>query len=261
MRLRSLVDAIPPPRYRPAKGNDDMALDDRDYMRDRARRGRSSVNRDSWMGIRPSARRPTRSPSDPKTIMWFALFSAVFGLVVTYSIENDRGTRRTASPGRSRPTTLIEPGTGPNGRSEPAYVPPPVAPEVPFPQSGSLGWWSGVAPGLPMAEVTIRDVSGDPRYKVYRLRQASTGARLVDVYLAPGGSAVLSLPLDTYAVSLAVGRRWEGQERQFGPFGLYWDMNPVRYSTPSGPGGATYERTILPFRVVAHSTNTSWRDF
>jgi hypothetical protein len=239
-----------------------MGIEDRDYMRDRAR-SRSNASHNSWSAAHRSSV-PKKKTSDPKSTMWTVIIVSVilFAIIQLHDRKNPKRLVLTPAEGRIAGREIpVLTNKGPLGISEPGYIPIPLAPRVPFPASGSIGWWTSLSPGLPLAQVAIMDVSGDPRSKVYRFRQTSSGARVVDVYLAPGGAAVVSVPVDVYSISLAAGTRWEGQDRQFGPHGGYWDMGQDAYAKASGPGGATYSQKIMPFRAVANSTSTNWQAF
>lgn len=240
-----------------------MALDDRDYMRDRARNRATNKNHDSWANQRRPSMRTKRAIDPKSSMMTVIVISSIAFAIVNFGVET-KPKRNALAPPAGEPTkqeSSIPQDTGLRSKSEPRYIPMPIAPEVTFPVSGSLGWWANLPPGMPLAQVTIRDVSDDPRPKVYRFRQSSSGARVVDAYLAPGGTAVVSIPVDVYSISLGAGTRWEGQERQFGPHGGYWDMGKNSYPQPSGPGGMTYSQRIMPFRIVANSTRTNWQIF
>lgn len=105
-------------------------------------------------------------------------------------------------------------------------------PEVPFPQKASVGWYlKDVPQGQPIADVTFEDRTGDARRKVVRVKGAD-GRPVADLYLR-GDSIRLRLPTGSYGLSVAIGRRWEGPETMFGPYGTYFDLQPMDLALPA----------------------------
>lgn len=105
-------------------------------------------------------------------------------------------------------------------------------PEVAFPEKASVGWYlKDVAPGQPIADVTFEDRTGDARRKVVRVKSAE-GVPVADLYLR-GDSIRIRLPTGSYGLSIAIGRKWEGSGTMFGPYGTYFDLQPMDLTMPA----------------------------
>jgi hypothetical protein len=105
-------------------------------------------------------------------------------------------------------------------------------PELRFPSTGTIKWYHRVpSEGTPFADLTFADQLGDGQSKLVRIRTES-GEMLADVYLN-GGETRLALPLGRYRLGLAVGRRWEGSETLFGPYGTYYEIDAMELSEPA----------------------------
>jgi hypothetical protein len=99
-------------------------------------------------------------------------------------------------------------------------------PEMPFPKAASVSWYlKGLDDSKGIADVTFEDRTGDGRRKLVRVRGADARA-VADLYL-DGNSIRLKLPVGSYGLSVAVGRRWEGLSSLFGPYGSYFDLQPM----------------------------------
>ena len=99
-------------------------------------------------------------------------------------------------------------------------------PEMPFPSKASVGWYlKGLEPGRGIADITFEDRTGDTRRKVVRVKDDG-GRPVADLYLR-GDSIRIRLPTGSYGLSVAMGRRWEGSETLFGPYGTYFDLQPM----------------------------------
>lgn len=105
-------------------------------------------------------------------------------------------------------------------------------PEVSFPSSGTIKWHERVpGEGVAYADLTFADQLADGQDKLVRIRSES-GKPVADVYLN-GGETRLALPLGRYRLGLAVGRRWEGPETLFGPYGAYYEIDAMDLSEPA----------------------------
>lgn len=112
-------------------------------------------------------------------------------------------------------------GANPSGRFH--------RPEKEFPKEGSVGWYlKSVDPTLGMADITFEDRTGDVRRKLVRIKD-QFDSPVADLYLR-GNSVRINLPVGRYGLSIAVGRRWEGTDTLFGPYGSYFDLSPMDLS-------------------------------
>jgi hypothetical protein len=95
--------------------------------------------------------------------------------------------------------------------------PAPAAPVVAFPDNGSR------VDHTRLENVAPFEVSSEGKTSNFlvRLRDAETGALITDLYLRPGRTAKVSVPLGRFRLLIASGSVWYGTELLFGDKGGY----------------------------------------
>ena len=113
-------------------------------------------------------------------------------------------------------------------------------PSVPFPSSTTV-WYIDAAVDQPLADVTFVDRSDDERYKIVKLTDLANRP-VADIYM-DGNPVRLMVPLGTYQASMSIGRNWEGQETEFGPYGAYIDLGQIALTSSSSE--TSYNHSIV----------------
>lgn len=113
-------------------------------------------------------------------------------------------------------------------------------PSLPFPGSTTV-WHIDVKPSQPLADVTFHDDSGDPRYKIIKIHDLSNQP-VADLYMQ-GNPIRIMIPLGAYHASMSLGRNWEGEETEFGPYGAYIDLGTISVSESAAK--TTYRHSIV----------------
>lgn len=113
-------------------------------------------------------------------------------------------------------------------------------PSLPFPSSTTV-WHIDTHPGQSLADVTFYDDSGDERYKIIKINDLADRP-VADIYI-DGEPVRIMIPLGIYRTSMSMGRNWEGEDTEFGPYGSYIDLNVLTLSQNSQQ--TTYRNSIV----------------
>jgi len=109
-----------------------------------------------------------------------------------------------------------------------------------FPGS-TAKWHIERAPSQPLADLTFLDESNDDRYKVVKLKTRD-GREVADLYL-DGEPVRVMVPVGYYTATISVGRNWEGEETEFGPYGTYSNLSNIDLTQSSET--MSYRHSIL----------------
>ena len=113
-------------------------------------------------------------------------------------------------------------------------------PSLPFPESTAV-WHIDAHMGQPLADVTFVDDSGDGRYKIIKI-SALDDRPIADLYMKDKPVRIM-IPLGLYQAKMSIGRNWEGEDSEFGPYGAYMDLGILTLSQNSQQ--TTYRHSIV----------------
>lgn len=223
-----------------------MALDDRDYMRDRYRQ-RQGANRDvplgsaSWIG---QTAQPAASGS-----AWFERKKRGH----TYQQGRYRGRR----PSVLRHARWLIPILCLSTYLVPMYFDakrggwmPDLKPGIEFPESGSVT----VASNLARKRITSRlSVQTSDANAVVQLFDPDTEEHVLSVYVAGNDKVVIPSPRGTYRMRIVEGRKWHGTKNYFGPNTQYETVLQLMTFPKGGGNGIDLRRRVdgnLPTRPM-----------
>jgi len=198
-----------------------MALDDRDYMKDRIRqreaeeeaaatnarynpkqfRGWANTNQNTNYQSVPDSRHIITASK----ILSFITFVAT----ATYLIKSDK---------------IPIPWHKANNNDSSAYLSNKDENTFPlfsfwqshqFPQSGTTRQYVNIHPSRLISSVTITTAGGHSNNYVIRFRHAPSGQPVIDAYIQPGQSMKLWLPEGQFETAVFSGTRWLGPDKLF----------------------------------------------
>jgi hypothetical protein len=173
---------------------------------------------------------PTGSATTPSGgRRWFVVLGGI--AVVWWFVVHSRNTER---------STVLAP-SGPQPASSAPAAGPFFAPEVAFPESGSVVW-SDRSPRL--APFTVR-TSGDADF-VIKLVHAFGDREVARFYIRGGDSKDFEVPLGTYVLKYACGERWFGDEFLFGPSTRYSKASTTFEFAEAADGYEGFTVTLYP---------------
>lgn len=170
-----------------------MALDDRDYMRERRRAESKSTRLGSapWFDAKDSqhAYRKGRYPLNPRIVLhprqkWIVLLTAISILIPLYGEVQRKGWL------------------------------PDFAAAVPFPETGSVT----VAGSIKRGNIrSILTVDASAANAVVQLFDPATNRHIFTLYVAGNNRITVPAPTGTFRMRLIEGQKWHGTTRYFGP--------------------------------------------
>jgi len=113
--------------------------------------------------------------------------------------------------------------------------------EQPLPPNGSLRRETKGAAIAPFKIMT----SGDSHYMV-KLEESGTSKTVLTVFVRAGQNAEIKVPLGSYAVKYASGRKWYGYKDRFGPDTVYSKADQNFQFSQNGNRISGYSITLYP---------------
>jgi hypothetical protein len=112
-------------------------------------------------------------------------------------------------------------------------------PEKPLPSNGDVGTFTDAERVAPLS---IKTSSGDSYY-YYVLLKTVSGSKVISVFIYPGRTVDVDVPLGAYYLYYAVGEKWYGTSYLFGPDTIYSQADEVFdfYETSQGVNGYSVE--------------------
>lgn len=89
---------------------------------------------------------------------------------------------------------------------------------VPMPANGNAQYYIN---GEPLAPLEVTVPSGKHSFYIV-LADAQTNKKAVSLFLTPGKTKEILVPLGTYTFAYACGTQWFGEYHSFGPEGIYY---------------------------------------
>jgi hypothetical protein len=166
-----------------------MAIDERDYMKTHESVNKAIYNPKQFRD-RLSKHEPCELPDKHQsttlmTLLFAACIAAVFAAV---AVKNHSTNSKT----------------------------PTIQTDEPFPQSGTVRYYSHVDPSALVSTVAIQSAGGHQFNYVVRIRSPDTKAVFMDAYLRPGQAIEFGLPQGPYEAVVFMGTTWHGADRLFG---------------------------------------------
>ncbi len=180
-----------------------MGIDDRDYMRERYRARTKETRWNDRAGRVEGA--------------WFA--------PVNRGHDYQRGRSRSSRPASGSILRWLPFGLGivliaiPSWHElkREGWLPDP-APELSFPESGSVTLSAGVDPGSEMAQLAVTTADA---HAVVQLFDPGSGGHVISVYVRKNDRTTVAVPAGIYRVKIAEGQRWHGRKEFFGTSTAY----------------------------------------
>jgi hypothetical protein len=111
-------------------------------------------------------------------------------------------------------------------------------PEKPLPSNGDVSAFTNAER---IAPLSIKTSSGDNYY--YVLLKTASGSKVMSVFIHPGRTVDIDVPLGDYYLYYAAGEKWYGTTYLFGPDTIYSKADEVFdfYETSQGINGYSVE--------------------